>query len=386
MFKLLKNIQFLRYVIFFLLIPGGYLNPTLNWVVILFGPLLVYSHPRKLEKNQNNYLLSLFLFIIIVLLTGIFSVDPQYPLKISLNIFSILLSSYFVSLRLKNRTELLLFLKAVFSATLIYVFILYFVAFDGVTFNFIESETFGKNSSSVIIFVGLTSLLALSLMTNRSKSTTLFSLFFFISIFLTGSIKVILVSAILLFYYFFFKDGFKIKKILFALIIFTLFLFAAEWYINLAGLSSEQSFLRITSRLSVLFGGQSEIGYIDSDYMTGFRLYLIEEGLNLFYQNPWKGIGLENTRLFLGTYTHNNFVEILAGTGIIGFLIYTTGLYIIVKSVFRIPIYNIKAVLLISVFCFILIANAQRIYDNRFLMVFLVSYLPIHKLLINEKK
>lgn len=386
MFKLLKNIQFLRYVIFFLLIPVGYLNPTLNWVVILFGPLLVYSHPHKLAKNQNNYLLSLFLFIIIVLLTGIFSVDPQYPLKIALNIFSILLSSYFVSLRLKNKSELLLFFKAVFSATLIYVFILYFVAFDGVTFNFGESETFGKNSSSLIILVGLTSLLALSLMTNRSKSTTLFSLFFFISIFFTGSIKVIIVSAVLLFYYFFFKDGFKIKKILFALIILTLFLFVADWYINFAGLSNELSFLRIISRLSVLFGGQSEIGYIDSDYMTGFRLYLIEEGLNLFYQNPWKGVGLENTRHFLGTYTHNNFVEILAGTGIIGFLIYTIGLYIIIKSVFKIPVFNIKAVLLISVFCFILIANAQRIYDNRYLMIFLVSYLPLYKILANEER
>lgn len=386
MFRLLKNIQFLRYVIFFLLIPVGYLNPTLNWVVILFGPLLVYSHPRKLEKNQNNYLLSLFLFIIIVLLTGIFSVDPRYPLKIALNIFSILLSSYFVSLRLKNRTELLLFYKSVFTATLIYLIILYFVVFDGVTFNFIESETFGKNSSSVIIFVGLVSLLILSLLTQRNKAITFISLFFFISIFFTASIKVIVVSTLLLIFYFFFRDGFKIKNILFAFILFTLFLFAAEWYINFSGLSSEQSFLRITSRLSVLFGGQSEIGYIDSDYMSGFRLYIIEEGMNLFYQNPWKGIGLENTRHFLGTYTHNNFVEILAGTGIIGFLIYITGLYIIIKSVFKIQVFNIKAVLIISVFCFILIANAQRIYDNRFIMVFLVSYLSLQNILANEKK
>ena len=386
MFILLKNIQFFRYVIFFLLIPVGYLNPALNWAVILIGPYLIYSTPHKLSKNQNNYLLCLFLFIIIVLLTGVFSIDPQYPLKIALNILSILLSSYFVLLRLKNKSELLIFFKAVFSATLIYVIILYWVVFDGVTFNFGESETFGKNSSSLIIFVGLVSLLTLSLLTRKSKTITFLSLLFFISIFFTGSIKVVVVSALMLVYYFFFKEGIKIKKILSASVTLILFLFAAEWYIKAAGLSDEQSFLRITSRLSVLFGGQSEIGYIDSDYMTGYRLYLINEGLNLFYQNPISGIGLENTRHFIGTYTHNNFVEILAGTGIFGFLIYIISLYIIIKSVFKIPVYNIKAFLLFSLFCFILIANAQRIYDNRFLMVFLVSYLPLSKILIDEKK
>lgn len=385
MIKLIKNKNLLRIVLFFLLIPIGYLNPILNWIVIIFGPFLVYNHPRKLLKIQDRYLLIMLFFLIIVLLTGIFSIDPLYPTKNALNILSLFVSSCFVSFGLKNKEDLLMFLNAVFLATFTYIIILYIVAFNGVTFDFVESETFGKNSSSLIILTGLISLIIRTLLTHEKIIVKFLCLFFFITIFLTGSIKVILASSILLSYFFFFKKGFKVKNIIVSAIVLFILFNIVHWYISFTGIGREQSFVRIISRISVLFGGESEIGYIDSEYMTGFRTYLINEGLDLFYQNPLFGIGLENTRHFLGTYTHNNFVEILAGTGIIGFSIYIISLLIIIKSIVNIPDINIKLVLLVSIFCFILVGNAQRIYDNRYLMVFLVSFLPISKFLRFEK-
>lgn len=387
MFRDLTNLQFLKYVVYFLLIPIGYLHPVLNWVVILSGPILLYKVPNvKLAKNQKNYLFGLLLFLIIILATGVFSIDPQYPVKNSLNVLSILVSSYFVCLRLQTRYDLVLFFKAVFAATLIYTFLLYIFVFDGVTMNFADSETFGKNTSSLIIFVGLISSLLTSLLSKRNRILDVVNIFFYITIFLTGSVKIIIVSSIILLFFFFFKEGIKIQRIIGATIGMILFLFLAERYVQSAGLEKEQSFLRITSRLTVLFGGESEVSYIDADYMTARRSYLIKQGLDIFYKDPVFGIGIENTRHYLGTYTHNNFVEILAGTGIVGFSVYMYTFFIILVACFKVPDNKIRLILLISFICIIMISNAQRVYDNRYLMIFLVSYISIFKIMSHEKK
>jgi O-antigen ligase len=54
------------------------------------------------------------------------------------------------------------------------------------------------------------------------------------------------------------------------------------------------------------------------------RAELIRYGLDLFYENPLLGYGLNNYSLFhwSGTYSHNNYIEILVSLGIMGFLIY----------------------------------------------------------------
>lgn len=51
------------------------------------------------------------------------------------------------------------------------------------------------------------------------------------------------------------------------------------------------------------------------------RLALALGAVNLFLEHPL-GIGFGNTINYLGTYAHNNYVEILASLGIIGFLTY----------------------------------------------------------------
>lgn len=51
------------------------------------------------------------------------------------------------------------------------------------------------------------------------------------------------------------------------------------------------------------------------------RLSLAIRGLNTFLSYPW-GIGFGNSYNYIGTYAHNNFVEILMDGGIFGFLVY----------------------------------------------------------------
>jgi O-antigen ligase len=55
---------------------------------------------------------------------------------------------------------------------------------------------------------------------------------------------------------------------------------------------------------------------------TGERMYFIKLGLSLFTERPLFGYGLDNFRVFGGTYSHNNFVELLTDLGLVGFSIY----------------------------------------------------------------
>ena len=59
------------------------------------------------------------------------------------------------------------------------------------------------------------------------------------------------------------------------------------------------------------------------------RLALVDIGWDLFYQSPITGVGVNNpsvlTYFLYGKenyYLHNNYIELLAGTGIIGLLAY----------------------------------------------------------------
>lgn len=78
------------------------------------------------------------------------------------------------------------------------------------------------------------------------------------------------------------------------------------------------------------------IGTISGDAVeksTVQRLSLMQLGMRLFKENPLLGVGIDNPRLYtydvVGEtfYLHNNYIEILAAGGLIGFIIYY-GIYV----------------------------------------------------------
>lgn len=86
-------------------------------------------------------------------------------------------------------------------------------------------------------------------------------------------------------------------------------------------------FSTITERFKYTLAGFFGGGTVDSS--TSKRFKMIEAGVEYFKRYPIGGIGLGNsniiTKEFLGgleTYLHNNYVELLACSGMIGFLLY----------------------------------------------------------------
>jgi O-antigen ligase len=69
---------------------------------------------------------------------------------------------------------------------------------------------------------------------------------------------------------------------------------------------------------------------IVADASTGTRANMVQIGLELFKKNPILGVGFGNFSYhyyyeysgWAQTYAHNNYVEILADTGIVGFVLY----------------------------------------------------------------
>lgn len=79
------------------------------------------------------------------------------------------------------------------------------------------------------------------------------------------------------------------------------------------------------------YGGQG-------DASSSTRDLLAEQGLEIFYNNPWFGVGVNNFRAFNNTllYTHNDYIELLSGVGIVGLVFaYLPKLYILKRALFE---------------------------------------------------
>lgn len=96
-------------------------------------------------------------------------------------------------------------------------------------------------------------------------------------------------------------------------------------------ISQMSVFSGVQERLAQLFSIFTGVGELDSGSVN--RQYLVELGLKVWRENPIFGIGLNCTRILVNqaighdAYLHNNYIELLCATGLIGFLLYY-GMYI----------------------------------------------------------
>ena len=85
-------------------------------------------------------------------------------------------------------------------------------------------------------------------------------------------------------------------------------------------------FSEVLDRMSSMVDAFSGTG---GDSSTIIRMALVDIGWDLFYQSPITGVGVNNPSVFTyfvygkeNYYLHNNYIELLAGTGVIGLLAY----------------------------------------------------------------
>lgn len=102
---------------------------------------------------------------------------------------------------------------------------------------------------------------------------------------------------------------------------------------------------------------------------TGWRRYFIELGLKLFTNKPIFGYGLNNFRFYSGGfYAHNNYIELLVGTGLVGvMLFYSIYIYLFQKTF---QLYNTNLKFIFTFFLIILLGMdmAAGSYINKYIM------------------
>ena len=93
-------------------------------------------------------------------------------------------------------------------------------------------------------------------------------------------------------------------------------------YFALKMLFQSQLFSGVTSRMDSLANLFTGKGTVDGSAMK--RKQMIAIGIDQFLKTPIGGIGIGNPKLIniMDAYLHNNYVELLAGGGIVGFICY----------------------------------------------------------------
>ena len=127
----------------------------------------------------------------------------------------------------------------------------------------------------------------------------------------TGTRKILLYYVVVILAYNVLYNARKIKNIMFFALIVLLFYFC---------LMKVEPLYYLLGHKVDFFSGDTL--YTLYNYSDSIREELFLGGMHLFSDNIFVGVGFGNTTKYLGVYTHNNYIELLACGGLIGFCTY----------------------------------------------------------------
>lgn len=109
------------------------------------------------------------------------------------------------------------------------------------------------------------------------------------------------------------------------------------------------------------------------------RLWLLDQGFSVWIENLFFGVGLNNTRLYIiklgrfgeaGMNTHNNYLEWLVSTGLVGFILH----YGLILYVYFFSKYNLKKNEVRLGLILYLICSVGSVAANHFLSVYIYIF------------
>lgn len=209
---------------------------------------------------------------------------------------------------------------------------------------------------------------------------TVFMLFICLN---TGSRKALLVIAITIVIYFYLKDrgNKRVRNILImaiSLIVLWNVIMINDNLYELIG-------IRMESMISSLLGQQT------TENSMGMRTLMITQGLGYFSEKPILGYGLDCYRYLspFGTYAHNNYIELMVGTGFIGlFIFYSIYIYAFIKGYrFVFKEHDDVAIFLFSILVIVVVNHMAIVsYYNITYNIMFVLFISYIKLLIQKRK
>lgn len=105
---------------------------------------------------------------------------------------------------------------------------------------------------------------------------------------------------------------------------------------------------------------------------TEMRFFYINKGIKIWLERPFVGVGLDNFSHYHHTYAHNNYVEILATLGLIGFILLYSFYYNIFLSFLHVKDLVFKVTGIFSLLIFLIMDFGTVSYYNAIYLMFLI--------------
>ncbi|QGH36259.1 hypothetical protein GI584_20415 [Gracilibacillus salitolerans] len=281
----------------------------------------------------NNALLIYLMFFLLVIISIIFSINQDAVIIQIRSLFFIFL----VMISLVNYIDTIdklerFMVSFVYSGSIASIYIL-------LSSDFSTLIRFGDqlgNVNSVGIIIGIAATFCIYFILEEKKYWYILLLFIMVpTILLTGSRKALLfiILNMIIILYFRNRKGFsnKIKFVvigLFILLVISYLIFNVPIFYEIIG-------NRVENLISFIIEDSNEEASIN------VRNQLTSFGLEMFKDQPLTGYGIDNYKYLLSSYgggnfySHNNFIELLVGTGILGVLVFYLLHFVVLKDLFK---------------------------------------------------
>ena len=270
-----------------------------------FGGCAVYLNHNQGGFHFSRYMLYLLFFILWCVITMLWAKDSKGAYEKVVTLFELLIASVILFSFLVSVGSVDFFLISMFVAGVLGSFyMLGYYGFSEYMEMLKEGERVGQEISNVNVigmYMAITVLLGFYFAYIRRKLYCYILMILPVVMSLgSGSRKVLVVLVLGI-----------------SLIIVVVLIVVAIW------ISEQSIFQTIFERFNQMLG---KTGKVDSS--TQLREIYIRGGWRYFKEHPFTGVGIGNTAEITkevagkSTYLHNNFIELLASTGIIGFLFY----------------------------------------------------------------
>ena len=386
------NLQNIKIILFSIYLISTYIleaDPELRIysriILIILGGIELIEIIKERKIRNSIPIFILLAFATYILLSNFWAIDSMLAIKRAVTVFFLVLFlviSYNIFSRIDNGEEVLL--KVIMWAGII--FSIYIIMYYGIGEYFnrlIHGERIGTEINNVNVIgvqIWCSIIIAIFWGLYHKKIYLALSVIPLIVAIGTGSKKIIvaiILGIMLIFLSKLTEVKFDRKKILKLSIVFII----VACFIGYLLISSNV-FIRFEKMLNY-FTGKGEI-----DASTGKRFLLLEIGIENFLKRPVIGIGAANSDVVVKEVTrisanlHNNFIELLATTGLIGFILYySVYMYIIINCIKLLKKKNkyINIVLIIFLINLFLDLGAVSYYTKNIYVYFLLGLITIEK-------
>jgi len=344
-------------LIFALMIFLSYGFKNYRFLLYMYEILFIVASLKffyKKEIKRNGFVAWMVCFFLISVISIFYATNAEIAAKQAINILKGLMIAFFISqVVIVDRAkyfEIVMWTLLV-SGVFIVVYIILVTPIKYLGQHRIGDEV-NLNSNDLAMKLAFSCLACYYFfMKNKNRSINICLFFIFlVTMILTGSRKSVIFIGfcILLINFLYIKSNDIIKSVFkflgLSFIVYLLYraIFFFPILNNLLG-------TRLTNLIAIF----KNPTYADNSTIT--RFFMIEKGFELFRIKPITGYGIANYGIIVNTsYSHNNYIELLVGVGIIGFLIYYSIYIVIIVSLFK-KILSCKRIEF--VFCFALIVG-----------------------------